>query len=147
MALLICLAIGLLGGIYFGGWTTLRHARRHELESAARSLRWGSFAAGGFAMVCTTLTLGWPMKAIEISVTQEVTRTVVETVQVPVRTWRFWTTETEAQDVAREITEELVRSERVRQFSVWMLVPMAIVGVIGGWLFRWSVRVLWRWFP
>lgn len=148
MELFICLAAGMLAGICFGGWKALRHARRHELEKASKSLRWGSFAAGGFAMAFTTLTLGWPMKESTVSVPEEVTRTVVETVQVPVEVtkWFFFkTTTTETQEVSKEITDTVARSHKVSELSAWLLIPMMIIGFIGRWLYRRVVQTAWRW--
>jgi len=149
VALIICLLAGAFFGVIFGGRTALRYARRHELENATRSLHAGALAAGGVAMISTTLLLGWPMKESTVAVPVEVIRTVVETIQVPVEVtkWFFFTsTTTKKQEVPKEITETVMRSHKVNEFSIWLLIPMLLVGFLGSWVYRWVVRMAWRWF-
>jgi len=150
MALLICFVVGSIAGILLGGRTSLRYARQYEFAKANKALRGGAIAAGGFAALCTTLTLGWPMKQSQASVPEEVTRTIIETVQVVVEVpkWIFFkTTKIEDTQVPKEITETVLRSTTVSEFSIWLTIPMIVVGFIGSRVYKVAIRLAWRWFP
>ena len=104
-------------------------------------------AAGGAAL--TLPTLGWPFKAVSVSVPGEVTRTVVETMDVPVQItrWFFWkATRTETREVTREVKETVYRTEARSEFSAGLLLPMVAVGVLCYFLEKWAVLLAWRCF-
>jgi hypothetical protein len=97
----------------------------------------------------TIPTLGWPLKEVSHSVPEEISKTVVETVEVPVQVtrWRFLkTTKMETHDVAREVKETVFHSETRQEFSVWLFLAMAVVGCLCYLTEIGVVRLLWRWF-
>lgn len=98
-------------------------------------------------MAMTTFTLGWPFTSVTVSVPEEVTRTVVDTVQVPVQVTRwifFKSTRLEAQEVPKEITETIVRTGSRDVFSPSLLLFQAGIGLIAFYAQLWLIHGLWR---
>jgi hypothetical protein len=92
--------------------------------------------------------LGWPFKEVSVSVPEEVSKTVVEIVEVPVQVtkWFFWkTTKAERQEVEKEVKETRYHTESKREFSVWLLIPMAGVGLLCYQLEKWTVQLFGHW--
>ena len=86
----IAVILGLVVGMVAGGWQSLRLAREGDLKKAQGVLRRAAILAAGCGVLLTVPTLGWPFKAVTVSAPEEVTRTVVETVEVPVTVTRWF---------------------------------------------------------
>jgi len=129
----LTLSIAVSLGAFFGGWRSLRLAREGELQQAHRTLHSAALVAGVCGGLLTMPTLGWPFIAVSESVPEEVTKTVIETVEVPVRVtvWFFWTAiRMEPQAVPKSVSETIFHSETRQQFSFLLLALMAGVGML-----------------
>jgi len=145
----VALIIAISVGAYCQGWHSLRLARQGDLQGAHRALFQASLLAAACGIGLTTLTLGWPFKEVSVSVPEEVSRTVVETVLVPVQFtyWIFFkATRTETREVSKEVREIFFRRQTAFEFSPWLLIPMALVGLLCFYLEKGVVHLLWRWF-
>jgi hypothetical protein len=122
MYILVCLAVGM----FLGGWRALCHARVQKFGNASSALRRGVIAPA----LGTFVLLGWPWKSQSVEVSEEVGRTIMETVEVAVEvpSWIFFTTtRTETREVPRVVVETVVRSETRNSFSLWLLIPMGLL--------------------
>jgi len=147
MMLWIASLIGLAIGAVCGGYRALRMARQGDLPGATRSLRSACFAAAIAGTALTIPVMGWPWKEKSATVPETVHRTVEETIEVPVQVTRwifFKRTTTESRQVTKEITETKYRSEMHTEFSAWLLIPMAFVGLACFYFEKWLVQLCWR---
>lgn len=148
MAIWIAISVGCGIGLATGGWRSLKEARQGDLGKAVRSVKHGGRIAAVTAVAVTFLLLGWPLGNVSVSAPEEVTRTVVETVQVPVQVtrWLFWsTTRQEAREVEKQITETVVHTRTAQQFSWLLLGGLGFVAAIANTAQRLLVRLLWTW--
>ncbi len=148
MGLVICFVLACVAGIVFGGRKALTQARKHEIGAATRTLGWSTLAACAFAFLGTIPTLGWPFRDKTVTVTETVTQTVTETVMVPVRVWRWFVipkTEMRKEARAKEVEVSVPTEKTVHVFSFALLFSMGIVGLAGGGLYCFVMRMLWRW--
>ena len=154
MALFFSLILVVLGGAFAAWQRSIRHARAGDFARADWWVRCCACAAGACAMLATTLTVGWPWKEGTVSVPQEVTRTVLEpvetVVQIPRKLFgvRVWTSE-ERRSVQqpKQVTDTVYHSASTREFSVWLLFPMVVIGFACYRVQFPLVRLLWRWLP
>lgn len=147
MAFWMCLFLGVFAGITRFGRQARRQARDHRVDEATAALRKGALFSALFAMLMTVVFFGWPFHYETISVPEEVTRTIIETVEVPVvvTSWIFFsTTKLELQEVPRQVTETIVSTRRGTRFSPFLLLPMAIVGLCAHALHLRTMHWLWR---
>lgn len=148
MAFWICCILGVLVGTIRYGTRALQHARENRFDEATGALQKGAILSGVIALFLTVVFLGWPFQSKTISVTEEVTRTVMETVEVPVLItyWFFFSAiEMRPQEVPREVTESIIRERLGRSFSPLLLVPMAIVGISASTMYLYGIHWFWRW--
>lgn len=148
MQIWICLVVGMLIGFMAGSISSFQHARKDRFVEANRHLRRGAWAAAVTTVLLAFLLLRWPFIDESKNVPYEVTKTVVETVEVPVQVtkWFFWTsTELQPQQVPREVTETEFREQTVRRFSPLMLLPLALLGWAAYGIQLWIARMAWRW--
>lgn len=144
----IPLLVGIVVGVFAGGRSAFRLACHMEYDAARRKLFFSGLWASVCGMMAASLTLGWPWKPVSVSAVEEVTRTVTKTVEVPVRVtrWIFFRGEEKRKvDIKEEVTEKIAREKEVQQFSVLLLVPLALVGLTCFLLERWIVSLMWRW--
>ena len=147
----MALAISLLIGVMIGtgiAFQSLHYAHRDDFVRANTRLRTGALIGGSVAMLCISWQLGWPWLSRTESVSEEVTQTIVETVQVPVQVthWFFWTkTVKEAREVPKNVTVTVQRPVQTLRFSFWMVLPWLLVGWTTSSLVQRLVRLGWRW--
>lgn len=149
MHVLICLAVGVAAGMFLGGFRALRYARAQDFPQAIRTLRRSALAAAAVTALGSFLLLGWPLKSQTVAVPEEVSRTILETVEVVVEvpTWIFFTTtKTETREVPKVVVETIVRNEARDSFSPWLLIPMGLVAWGAVYLELRFVRLLYRWY-
>lgn len=147
MAFWICCFLGVLAGTMRHGWRALGLAREHRFDEATRALCQGAVLSAIFAMLLTAVFFGWPFQGETISVPEDVTRTVIETTEVPVVVTKwllFSTTKMELQEVPRQVTETIISTRRGSSFSPLLLVPMGIVGASASALYLRGIHWLWR---
>ena len=146
MKILACLVIGAVVGTAFGGRQALRCARNHVFAKAARWLQVSAVAAAFASAIACSLILGWPWRSIESSTPEEVSRTVMETVeevsQVPYW-WFFKRNVTVAHEEPKEVTAIVMRATTVTVFDP-LLVPVVLVvaGASSG-LELAAIRLIW----
>ena len=147
MAILGCLLSGLAFGVVFGGWSAARCARLQDFDGASRLAKRSALVACVGAMLGSTVFLGWPWRDRNISMAEEVTRTVTkqvdEVVEIPY--WYFWKKkQIETRQVPEEITEIKIHTEVVREFSFVMIIPMLFIGAITSLLDLFVLWAAWR---
>lgn len=116
------------------------------MNKALASVRWGSRYAFIAAMVVAFLLLGWPFMDGTRSSPEEIQRTVIETIEVPVQVTRwffFSSTEFQKQQVERTISETVVHQRTVSEFSWLLSLALILVGLLGRLVHRRLVRLLW----
>lgn len=143
MALFICLLVVLIASIVLGRRWSLQQARAGNVEKAMQRLRWSSWGTGAAAFLCFTVTQGWPWKSIAVSVADEISTTVEETVRVPVKFLGI-TVRRRTEVETREVKETVLRDEHQLEFSPLLLCPMLLVGFTWGWAQNRIVRWSWR---
>jgi hypothetical protein len=136
-------------GTIFGGWRSLRLAREGELGQAHRALHLAALVAGVCGALLPLPTLGWPWSAVTVSVSEEVEKTVTETVDVPVivRHW-YWLylaeQQIEHQERQKTVTEKVPRYETRQQFRWFLLVLMVGIGILCYYAEKCFVSLAWR---
>src|SRR5688572_16189699 len=119
----LCLLAALVGGVFFGGRQSIALVRQGDFAGADRALLRSGLVAAACGVLAASLTLGWPWKRESVSVPEEVTRTVVRTVQVPVRVtrWLFFSREeTKSVEVADRVTETIWQAREQVRFSPFL---------------------------
>jgi hypothetical protein len=163
-AILVFLGIVLAGAIVTAQ-ASHRLAVAGEFDRSRRIIRRYARVAGLAGAASLWATLGWPFKAETVTAWEEVTRpvdevvdeayqdTVVTTTDPP--WWKFWQKRTESAETVvrhhqvphtRSETERVSRSEEVQHFSWWLVLPMAITGLLGYRLVFPLVRFCWKCF-
>lgn len=142
----IILIMACLAGVYWGGGQSLRLARRGDFDQALVAERTGGLCAAGMAMLGAFVFLGWPFCDEQVSVPEEIARTIVETVEVPVAVprWIFWTrTEMKATTQERTVVETIFHSRSVRHFSIILAAALGLIGGLAYFAHRGCLRVWW----
>ncbi len=147
MAIWVSVCFGLVTGLLFGGLGAVKSARRGDFERANQRLRIGAWLSGICASLILALVTGWPFVSVTESVVEQVSRTVWETVEVPIEvsTWYFWRkTEIRTQEVAKSVHEPIVRFNVRRQFSILALIALLVIGWLGYKLQLGFAWLVWR---
>lgn len=100
------------------------------------------------AIMAAFVLLGWPFKQHTITVPEEVTTTVIETVKVPVTVYRWFVwpvTEEKIEQVPKEVTETIIHGREIKGFSAWLLIPMALIGWLAHIAEAWTIHLILRW--
>ncbi|HWL08686.1 MAG TPA: hypothetical protein VNQ76_09785, partial [Planctomicrobium sp.] len=133
-------------GTLLGGWSAWQMARQDRFPEATKFLVRAQVIAGVTTLIGLSLFLRWPFISESVSVPEEVTRTIVETVAVPVRVtrWVFFSeTRTEIQEVPKDILETVLRVETRYRFSWMMFFLWGCFGGMNSILQAWIVRLAW----
>jgi len=149
MRILLCLLIGLIAAMVSFGWRALSSGRAHDFDVATKFARKSTVVAFLIALISTTALFGWPWRPMKSSVAEEVSRTVVESVDevVEVPTWFGLGKEkqTVKRDVPKTIIDVVQHPTTVYVFSIWMLIPMVVIGGAAALLQFKVLRFIWWW--
>ncbi|HBN77283.1 MAG TPA: hypothetical protein DD473_16010 [Planctomycetaceae bacterium] len=134
--LYILLAASGIAMISYGS-RAIKHARNQEFDRAFSCMRSSKLIAFTIAILATMLVLRWPLREKTVSVSEEVSKTVIETVSVPVQvtSWFFFTrTENQLQEVERNVIETVVSAKGVHVFDPWLIIPMLLIALFAAWV-------------
>lgn len=146
MRLLACLLIGVAAGLVFGGWRALQYARRQDFTKAVGWLRLSAGTTALASAIALFTFLGWPWRAVESDVAEEVSHTVMESVDEVIEVpwlWFFKTKKTVTHEEPKEIKETITHHTTAQQFDPWLLPVMAAMAAIS-WVLELAIlRFVW----
>ena len=145
----VSLLAGIIAGTVFGGWKAVGLARDGARPKARKWLRVAQWVAASVTVLALFGLKGWPFKSETISVPEEITRTVIETVEVPVEVtrWLFFKgTAYETQEAPRLVSETVYRDVKIRSFSFVLLISMGMAGLAVFCAEAWVIHLIFRWF-
>ncbi|MBB01544.1 MAG: hypothetical protein CMJ47_02750 [Planctomyces sp.] len=119
------------------GVRSIKNASADNFDDAFSCMRYSKVIAFLVAVLAVMVVLKWPFRETTRTVPEEVTKTVIDTVNVPVEvtSWFFFTqTENKLQEVATNVTETAITEKEVTVFDPWMIIPMLLIGFFAAWL-------------